>query len=228
MVKLPFSFDVLGYEFQSGLDVLRKSAQAGLAALSREINALEQQLQDYRRVGEFEGERDEEGHVVWERDDVLNHEIAFADEACVELRKAFAIASLHHWERSVQRWIAQKNMTAASDGSYTRKKQPARGYNELSKAARDVGYPADPELKCVVKLANTLKHNSEDRGKELLALWPDIFPLQFQKPSRLSDWASAIQLTDQHLSEIFNIVSKSGRTPHSTYLTAINDLRVVR
>lgn len=231
MAELPFNF--LGYEFQSGLDVLRKSAQTGLAALSGKINALERQLQDYRRIGEFEGERDEEGHVLWERDDALDHEIAFADDARMELRKAFAIAIFHHWERSVQRWIAQENRTAASDGSDTPTKPPARGlkklrcFEKLSEAARDVGYPPHPELEHVVTLANTLKHNNEKHGKKLLEKWPDIFPLQFQKPPRLSDWASAIQLTDQHLSEIFDIVSKSGPTVHSTNPTAINNIRVV-
>jgi hypothetical protein len=102
LVELPFSFDVRGYEFQNVLDAIRKSAQASLAGLSREINALEQQLEEYLRVGEFEGELDEEG-CVWKRDKLLEHKITSAYEGLMEPRKAFAIAIYHFLERSVQR-----------------------------------------------------------------------------------------------------------------------------
>jgi hypothetical protein len=199
MAKFPFNLQ--GYEFQGALDVLRKSSQAGLAALKHETIVLEQQLTDYLRVGEFEGERDEEGHVLWEQDQILNIKITDAYDAQMELRKAFAITAYHHWERSVQRWIAHKTGTA--NGS-------KMAYKELSKAATDIGYSPDSGLCRVVKLANTLKHNSEDGGDDLYQLWTDVFRPEFQKPPRFSDWASAIQLTDQHLNEIFDIVSRSG------------------
>jgi hypothetical protein len=213
VTKLPFFFDARGYEFQSALEAIRRSAQAGLAALSREINLLEQQLEDYYRAGNFEGERDENGYVIWERDDILNHEIAFAQEALMELRKAFAIAAFHHWERSVQRWITQETETAAANGSVTRKKKSVQGFNDLSREASRIGYATDPKLQRVVTLVNTLKHNGDARGMELLRSWRGLFPPQFQTPSELSDWASAIRLTDQHLDEVFDVVSKSGPTP---------------
>jgi hypothetical protein len=213
MVELPFAVDLRVFEFQSALDLLRKSAQTGLAALRREINALGQQIEDYRRGGEFDGERDEEGSVLWERDDIISYEIDFGNKALLELRKAFAIAAYHHWERSVQRrWIAQESETAArdgSDGSGTRKKG-LKSYKELSSAASIIGYETDSGLWRVMALANTLKHNSETYGKELLGLWPDIFSRPFQKLPKWYDTASAVQLTDDHLSEIFDIVSKSG------------------
>lgn len=202
MAKLPFDFS--GYEFQRNLDVLRKSSQTGLAALSREINALQQQLEDYHRAGKFEGERDENGDLLWERDRVLNYEISVANDALVELRKAFAVAAYHHWERSVQQWIA------VFDGSD--KKRTRYDHNRLLSAAKDAGYPPDPELVRVVSLANALKHNSERYGLMLLAVWPEIFPRQFRGPPKLSKWAYSIQLTDEHLNEIFDIVQKSGRT----------------
>jgi hypothetical protein len=219
LADLPFFFDARGYAFQSVLAATKKSAQAGLTALSHEINALEYQLDEYRRVCKFEGEQDEEGYVIWELGDLLNHEIISAPEGLTELRKAFAIAAFHLWERAVQQWITQENEAAAFNNSTTRKKVPAHTYVELVSAVENIGYSADLNLLRIKVLANTLKHNSEKSGMELLALWPDIFPPQFQKPSRLSDWASAIQLTDQHLSEIFNVVSKSGPMPFGPHTT---------
>ena len=56
-------FDLRGYQYQSGVDVLRKSAESGLAALAHEVRALERQLADYRRIGEFDGDCDEDGVV---------------------------------------------------------------------------------------------------------------------------------------------------------------------
>src|SRR4051812_32173864 len=165
MAKL--HFNVHGFEFQSGIDVLRKSAQAGLSALSDEIKALEQQLEDYRRIGEFDGEHDEDGVVIWERDEFLEHAVGLAREALMELRKAFAIAALHHWERSVQRWLGQANDTAPPTDSDARRKRLPRGYDELSSAAKAMGYPAHGNLLRVVTLANTLKHNTEDLGRKL-------------------------------------------------------------
>jgi len=192
------------------VDVLRKSAEAGMAALSNEIRTLERQLEEYRQNDEFDGERDEDGHVLWDRDELLSHEISLAQEALIELRKAFAIAAYHHWERSVQLWIAQKHKVDMATGISVRKTKPARGYEQLSNAAQEIGFPTNAEFQRVVTLANTLKHNSETYGAKLLELWPDIFPSRFSKPSNVSDWVSAIHLNDGHLTEIFRIVSKSG------------------
>jgi hypothetical protein len=130
----------------------------------------------------------------------------------MELRKAFAIAAYHHWERSVQLWIVPTNEIAARDSFDARRKRHARGYEDISKAASEIGYPADVELPRVAALANTLKHNSKAYGARLLKLWPDILPSQFQNSTNPTDWASAIQLSDEHLNEIFNIVSRSGPT----------------
>lgn len=211
MVKLPFTFNVRGCQFQSALDVLRKSAQTGSTALGSEIKELEQQLEDYRQSGEFEGERDEEGYVISDRADEFDYQLDFVLEASMELRKAFAIAAYHHWERSVRQWIVEESGTARCDDSNTEVKEVV-GFDKLSKIADKLGYPIDPALKRVVTLVNTLKHVNEKHGVKLMECWPEIFPLQFTGPSRSSDWADAIQLTDRHLAEVFDIVSKSGPT----------------
>jgi hypothetical protein len=210
MVKLPFTFNAEGYDFQSSLDVLRKSAQTGLNALNQEIAFIQLQLEHYLRLGKFEGERDEHGNVLWDRDDILEHKIVFARDAMMELRKAFAIICFHHWERSVQRWTAQRKTTTQPNNSYILKIKQDRGYKYLCQAAANIGYQPDTQLIRVCTLANMLKHNTDRLGTDLLKLWPDVFPPFFQKPPDLSDWASSVALTDQHLNEIFSIVSKSG------------------
>jgi hypothetical protein len=161
-------FDVRGYQYQSDVDVLRKSAESGLAALAHEVRALEQQLEEYRRIGEFDGDRNEDGVVLWDREDLLSHEIAFACGALMELRKAFAIAAYHHWERSVQLWIVQTSEIAAPDSIDARRKRHARGYEDISKAASEIGYPADVELPRVAALANTLNPSYSPHSRDSL------------------------------------------------------------
>lgn len=100
--------------------MLRKSAQTGLTALSSEVKGLEQKLKDYHQSDEVEGEYDEDGQLLWDQGTVLEHEISFANNASMELRKAFAIAAYHYWERSVQRWTAWDSEAAAYDESNTR------------------------------------------------------------------------------------------------------------
>lgn len=102
------SFNLRGYIFQNGIEVLRRSAQTGLTALSNEDDKLDQQLKAYRQSGKFEGEHDDEGFIFWERDGILEHGIASANEAAAELRKAFAIAAYHFWERMVRSWSIQE------------------------------------------------------------------------------------------------------------------------
>ena len=177
-----FPFDVRGYQYQSDVDVLRKSAESGLAALAHEVRALEQQLEDYRRIGEFDGDRDEDGVVLWDRADLLSHEIAFACGALMELRKAFAIAAYHHWERSVQLWIVQTSEIGAPNSFDARRKRHARGYEDISKAASEIGCPADAELPRVAALANTIKHNSKLAGQGYLSCGMIFFRPSFRTP----------------------------------------------
>jgi len=195
--------------------VLRKSAASGLTALAHEVRALERQLADYRRNGEFDGDCDEDGVVLWDRADLLSHEIAFAYGALMELRKAFAIAAYHHWERSVQLWIE----IDAPD------KKNAREYKDISKAASKIGYPADVELPRVNALANMLKHNSKNSGTRLLQLWPDILLPQAQNFTNPTHRVSDVQLGDEHLNEIFDIVSRSGPNENWGNFVAVADIK---
>jgi hypothetical protein len=117
--------------------------EAGLVALNREISVLKEQLEDYGRRGEFEGERDEDGNVIWERGDILACEIAFACDALMELRKVFAIGAFHTWERSAQRWVAQDSNAGEGDGS---RDHGLPDFAALTKAMGRLGYPVHANL----------------------------------------------------------------------------------
>lgn len=174
MAKLP---DFRGYWFQRGIEVLRRSVQTGLVALDSEKDTLEQQLESYRQSGKFEGERDEDGSILWEQDMFFEHEIASVNEASAELRKAFAIAAYHFWERSVQSWIAHENGNGSAKAeAYNTPKQKKRiEFEDLCELTKVLGYSVSGKLVRVQALANMLKHNNERWGKRLLMLWPDVF-----------------------------------------------------
>ncbi|HEY0121269.1 MAG TPA: hypothetical protein VGC14_05820, partial [Rhizobium sp.] len=183
---------------------------AGTAALNHEIASLVQQLAEYERAGIFEGERSEEGFIIWEQDQVLRHQILQSQEALIELRKAFAIAAFHHWERSVQRHFAHESSNSAPND---RPRRSLRSYDRIKQEAINLGYPIDDNLDRVVTLINTLKHNNDEKGTHLHKVWPDIFPYEFKEPYRFTDWASSIEMADQQLTEVFDIISRSGPSP---------------
>ena len=180
MAELP---DFRGYWFQRGIEMLRRSVQTGLAALNSEKDLLEQQLEAYRQGGKFEGECDEDGSILWERDMFLECETASVNEASAELRRAFAIAAYHFWERSVQ----SRSIQEQESGAATAKK--LRTFECLCQEAEKLGYLIDSRLSRVNIFVNTLKHNNEDKGCKLLKLWPDLFTPEFQVPPSSGDWA---------------------------------------
>jgi hypothetical protein len=196
--------------FQDSLNVLRKAAKTGLAALYYEIDALRQQLEDYHLKGVFEGEEDEFGNLVWSRDQHLERNIEDTYNSLMELRKTFAIAAYHYWERSVLEWIEQASREIALNDP--KNKTKILKHDDLLEKANELGYPAASDLSRVVALANTLKHNSTNYGQKLVKLWPELFSTNFQEPFKYSSWASSVQLSDQQLNEVFDIISKSGPT----------------
>ena len=161
MARLNFS--PRGYAFQSGIDVLRKSAGAGLAALRTETSELRLKLEAYRKAGAFVAERDDEGHIIWDEEDRLQLEIKIGEEAMMELRKAFVVATYHHWERSVLRWAARNAQVMTLDGVGAKTKRLDHG--KLRAAAEKAGFRADAHMSSVVALANFLKHGSAHWGE---------------------------------------------------------------
>ncbi|WP_074066943.1 hypothetical protein [Rhizobium gallicum] len=188
----------MGYVYESGIDTLRDSYLTASDTLQKRIEETTKALAGYQadqeNGGEWIGERDpEEGYVIWDQEKVFEFEIEAANEAVGELRKAFALAAYHYWERKLRTYC----------------KQPSGNHDDLVKAAVKEGYLISPNLDRVRRLANTLKHNNDSAGTKLLAVWPQVFWSLFKQRPNM-DWYYAIVLSNDHLEEIFDAVRDSG------------------
>lgn len=200
MAKL--NFNLAGFSFQHGLKVLGASFQAALPGLTAGVADANAALKAYEAAGVFIGERDEEtGDIYWDQRQVLEFEIEMAEIARQEMRKAYAIAAYHHWERNVRIWAGKDNL---------------RTHEEMTAATLAEGYPIHPRLDRVRQLANTLKHDNRRWGTALLEAWPEAYRWDFRpRPSGRVYWAEAVALSDEQMEELFDILSGSGPTAES-------------
>uniref|UniRef100_A0A182SSZ1 Core-binding (CB) domain-containing protein n=1 Tax=Anopheles maculatus TaxID=74869 RepID=A0A182SSZ1_9DIPT len=197
---LPLQFAV----YASGLDMLCQAAQSGLTALRRRRRILERRLHALPPAAHVHWAFDEHGEQfeIPSQADDLETEIEMATDAMNELRKAFAIAAYHHWERSVLEWWHAEN-PAARDESVPeeRRPKPPQKHGKLQEFAENVATPPAPALDKVRTLANALKHNSKDRWDNLAQQWPEVIA---RKPyQNRANWAGTIRLSDSQLLKVF-------------------------
>lgn len=196
----PFKFSVLGYEFQRDIKVIREGYDASIEALERRFSDIEGNLKRYREMiaagGEPIGEW-EDGHTLWEEETVLEMDKESCANSISEVRKAFAVALYHHWERAVRR------VTRFHDNDL----------RQLLKQAKEKGIRVSGDLVKVRHLVNTLKHNNGQTGKRLLKSWPDVFTSPLQ-PDRVRDWYFAVELRPDQIDMVFAIISESGPQVH--------------
>lgn len=191
------SFNMLGFSYQQGVDWLETgfatSAPAMVelrAKLSRDLEAYEASvLAGGERIGEWE-----DGHRLWEQDQLFAIQMEDAEESLMDLRKAYVLAIYHHWERAARRW--SRISTHAK-------------HDKLVTATRDLGYPIDPRLEGVRDLVNTLKHNNAATASKLFLSWPDVLRADPAKRPDM-DWYSVVHLGDRHVHEVCEIVRASG------------------
>jgi len=196
-----YEFNAHAYIFESGLDTIEQSYAAAVSGITQEINRHKAAFYDYGRYieggGAPTGEWDEDGIEIWSQDELLRFTISIAEEALMTLRKAYAIAIYHHWERSARQW------TKNNDGNH----------RELVKDVLAMNYRIDPHLDAVRQLANLLKHANSVKGEELYKSWRDVFPADFRPPVsdvRVVDWYDRISLSDKHIERIVKTVRGSG------------------
>lgn len=193
------NFNMQGYAFQEGIRVLIAAQETTAEALHEELqrakeNALAYQEDVERGETEWIGERDEDGHVIWDQELVHDMEIESKVEGQAAVRKAFILALYHHWERSARIWTGSDK----------------RDHDKLVAAVKAQGTPIHPRLDAVRDLANLLKHDNDKWGDAVLLSWPAVFPYGFAKAAGRTNWYDAVRLTDSHLTEAFNTVAKSG------------------
>lgn len=193
------TFNMQGYAFQEGIRVLIAAHETTADALHEELqrakeDALAYQEEVERGEREWIGERDEDGHVIWDQEQVHDMEIESKIEGQAAVRKAFILALYHHWERSARIWTGSDK----------------RDHDKLVAAVEAEGTPIHPKLGAVRDLANLLKHDNDKWGHALLQSWSAIFPFGFTPGPGRTNWYDAVRLTDAHLVEAFNIVAASG------------------
>ncbi|MCY1360063.1 hypothetical protein D9M69_466710 [compost metagenome] len=194
---VPVNFNMVGYDFSRGIRILKEGYASAILALKQKADTLGTQLLEYREHlahgGEPDEERDAEGFLLWDRERLLEMDLAVCSDGLGEVRKAFVIALYHHWERAVRK-----------DTGYSKQK-----HDELLEAAAAAQIAVQPDLEKVRHLVNTLKHNNEKRGSELLKHWPEVFPSEFHHNAN-TDWYQSIGLTDAHVHQALNIIAGSG------------------
>lgn len=91
-----------GLSYQTGLDAIQLAADTAQNSIDDEATRKQLELDAYNATPEFVGER-EDGHTLWELDQVLEMDIERLGEALPELRRAFVLSAYHYWETSVYR-----------------------------------------------------------------------------------------------------------------------------
>lgn len=190
-----------GIFFESGLGMIQEGYAAAVSGITQDINRKKAAFYDYSRHVENGGlpteERNDDGYLIWSQDDELKAAIEIAEDTLSALRKAYAIAIYHHWERSAHQWTAAKR----------------ENHDDLVVLVLKMGYPIDRHLALVRDLANLLKHANDHWGLKLLQSWPELFPVGFNPPingSWAMNWYDRVSLSDEHIKQIMATVRRSG------------------
>lgn len=191
-------FNMHGYVFQEGVKTLQRSFAAAIAPLTADVERRSLEATTYQKSladgGEWIGERDEDGYVLWDQETVLEMQLEGAQAAQMALRKAFAILAYHHWERSARGW------SKSLHGKHLR----------LVELTKKQGYPIDARMGALRDLANALKHENPKWGEQLKCSWPEVFSDGFNAPSPAGSWYEAICLSDDDIGTILDAVARSG------------------
>jgi hypothetical protein len=200
MAPLP---DLSAHRFARRLDVVQQ------AFITASI-ALKELVEEQRRVlAEYEAEvaaglepieaRDEDGHLLWTQDQLLQLHIEDAAEALQSLHKATVISAYHVWEDASRRFTE-----APEDATHS----------DLVKALKKRKVKTHTGLAWVSHLVNTLKHGSASRGRKLRSQKPRLFRPNFKPDAGRVDWYDAVVLSSDVVEEVITIVCQSGPTAH--------------
>ena len=203
MVDLVWNYQ--GYVFQEGVSILSAAYESAADALREQWLKAREDATAYQEgvaSGEIEwiGER-EEGHILWDLEQVHEMEIESKLEGESALRKAFALAAYHHWERGARAWTGSDK----------------RDHGDLVTAVQALGVAISPHLEAVKDLANLLKHDNNRRGADLMKSWPEVLPASLREGRARTDWYGAVRLTDAHLGQVFKAVAASGPDAKTVY-----------
>lgn len=191
MAKLDFS--VRGFAYESGIRCLGDSFTAATHGIRNQIReeteAFESCTGDYEEQFQYA----EDGSVLFDPADLYQYKMEALDEAHAELRKAFAIAIYHYWERKIRVFCD------LSDGNHA----------EVEAAAKKLGIQIPGDFGRVHRLANALKHNNRGSLKALHRQWPEVSGVLFDVSGNL-DWYAGIDLNDDHIYYLLDLTKLAG------------------
>ncbi|GCD50897.1 MULTISPECIES: hypothetical protein [Acetobacter] len=207
--KLPFVFSQRGYIYQSGLDCIRLAARSGQNSLQEAISSKEMELKTYEEGGVFVGERDEDGDVLWEKNEILELDIERLQEALLELRRSFVLTAYHYWETSVYKWHHQENPKTkpVNLGNYEKLKRALEAFGQKDPALKNI--PND-NLFIVCHLSNIIKHTSGNSEEYLSKNMPVELSGTMKSDPEIYGGRPQIYLEEHHLKWIFDVIAKSG------------------
>lgn len=208
MAKL--NFNLAGFSYQHGLSVLLAAYEAALAGAQAQEAAILGKAQDYARHLAAGGapieERTEDGDLISSQEDIHAYELEIVQIATTEMRRAFAVAAYHYWERTVSSW---------------RPEPRARNHDEVLGILGQRGYPVHPELDVVRHLANVLKHDKPVSGRWLVQHAAALLKPSFrERPNGRTAWADGLVMDEQTVRRVFDILRNSGPASDTIGLAA--------
>jgi hypothetical protein len=200
-----FSFNALGYWFQSSINILWRSYECARTALEDDIERAAETAVAYQQArdegAEFIGEKDEFGGTIWDQQDVLNHQYEMAQDALRSLRRAYVISLYHHWERGARAWT----------------KSPKGNHEELVPKVEALGMKVEQEVHTLRILANLLKHDSDKWGAKLISAAPSLVGGVTLNVPNVTDWYEAVILSEDWMILLFEAVRASGPTTETLW-----------
>lgn len=198
-------WNMLGWSYQAGITVLRTCYESSNNNLEEALERAKEEAFGYQQsleqgaepIGEWE-----EGCALWTQDQILDENVEAAVDTLWEVRRAFAIALYHHWERGARRWTHAQHA-----------KHP-----QLIALVEALGVKMTPAMNDLYLIANTLKHNSATWGKKLQESRPDLVDRIHVTGFATDDWYEAVRIPHAAMLELFNAASESGATMRTQFV----------
>lgn len=192
---MELDFSARGFMYESGIDCLRDSFTAAAMGIQDKIRQETEAWEASVESGEYEEQLQyaDDGSTLFDPADVYNNKMETLQEAYAELRKAFAIAIYHYWERKIRAFCK------LSDGNHA----------DVEAAAARLGIQIPADFAKVHRLANALKHNNRGSLKALHKEWPQVSGVLFEVQGD-RDWYSGIDLSDEHIYHLIDLTKLAG------------------
>lgn len=206
---MKLNFSVRGFMYESGIDCIRDSFTAAVDGIRDKIREETEAWESSLQSGEYEDQLEfaEDGSTLFDPADVYNYKMEALHEAHSELRKAFAIAIYHYWERKIRVFCK------LPDGKHT----------QLEAGAKKLGIEIPSAFARVYRLANALKHNSRGSVNALHREWADVSGVLFEARGH-RDWYAGIELTDEHIYYLLDLTRRAGPSVKPRELDAMTSV----